>query len=149
MPNIGNRYDKLMKNIRKVAIYNIENSKLCICDMKIMSRRNGDDSVNNESAGRVFTESPPFLSDIVFISQKHSLLFRILYTFHLCFKKKKKKKRRKKKSFNDPHPPSPDYPNDKTVCSNNYLATPTWHVKARHALRRTTTTCTRSEFLGF
>ena len=31
----------------------IENSKLCFCDMKIMSRRNGGDSVNNESAGRV------------------------------------------------------------------------------------------------
>ena len=28
----------------------IENSKLCFCDMKIMSRRNGGDSVNNESA---------------------------------------------------------------------------------------------------
>ena len=31
----------------------IENSKLCFCDMKIMSRRNGGDSVNNESAGQV------------------------------------------------------------------------------------------------
>ena len=31
----------------------IENSKLCFRDMKIMSRRNGGDSVNNESAGRV------------------------------------------------------------------------------------------------
>ena len=28
----------------------IENSKLCFRDMKIMSRRNGVDSVNNESA---------------------------------------------------------------------------------------------------
>ena len=35
----------------------------------------------------------------------------------------------------------PNYPNDKMVRSNNILATPTWHVKARHALRRTTTTC--------
>ena len=33
--------------------WHIENSKLCFCDMKIMSRRNGGDSVNNESAGRV------------------------------------------------------------------------------------------------
>ena len=33
--------------------YYIENSKLCFRDMKIMSRRNGGDSVNNESAGRV------------------------------------------------------------------------------------------------
>ena len=32
---------------------NIENSKLCFRDMKIMSRRNGGDLVNNESAGRV------------------------------------------------------------------------------------------------
>ena len=30
----------------------IENSKLCLRDMKIMSRRNGGDLVNNES-GRV------------------------------------------------------------------------------------------------
>ena len=28
----------------------IENSKLCFRDMKIMSRRNGGDKVNNESA---------------------------------------------------------------------------------------------------
>ena len=32
---------------------NIENSRLCFRDMKIMSRRNGGDSVNNKSAGRV------------------------------------------------------------------------------------------------
>ena len=31
----------------------IENSKLCFRDMKIMSRRNGGDLVNNESAGQV------------------------------------------------------------------------------------------------
>ena len=34
-------------------LYNIQNSKLCFRDMKIMSRRNGGDAVNNESAGRV------------------------------------------------------------------------------------------------
>ena len=42
----------LEKVILKVMLY-IVNSKLCFCDMKIMSRRNGGDSVNNESAGRV------------------------------------------------------------------------------------------------
>ena len=36
-----------------IRVKYIENSKLCFCDMKIMSRRNGGDSVNNESAGRV------------------------------------------------------------------------------------------------
>ena len=42
-------------NSRRALLFNIyiENSKLCFRDMKIMSRRNGGDSVNNESAGRV------------------------------------------------------------------------------------------------
>ena len=31
-------------------LYNIQNSKLCFRDMKIMTLRNGGDSVNNESA---------------------------------------------------------------------------------------------------
>ena len=34
-------------------VYNIQNSKLCFCDMKIMSLRNGGDSVNKESTGQV------------------------------------------------------------------------------------------------
>ena len=46
-----------------------------------MSRRNGGDSVKNETAGPIFTESPPFLSAIAFISRKHSSLFCILFTF--------------------------------------------------------------------
>ena len=50
-------------------LYNIQNSKLYFRDMKIMSLRNGGDSL--------FTESPPFLRDIIFISRKHSLLFSI------------------------------------------------------------------------
>ena len=43
--------------------------------MKIMSRRIGGDSVNE-----LFTKSTPFLSDIIFISGKHSLLFCLLHT---------------------------------------------------------------------
>ena len=50
-------------------LYNIQNSKLCFRDMKIMSQRNGGDSVNNESAGFCLPKSPPFL--------KHSLLISI------------------------------------------------------------------------
>ena len=46
-------------------LYNIQNSKLCFRDMKIVSLRNGG------------TESPPFLRDIIFISRKLSLLFSI------------------------------------------------------------------------
>ena len=45
-------FDFLIENIIG-KLYNIQNSKLCFRDMKIMSRRNGGDSVNNESAGRV------------------------------------------------------------------------------------------------
>ena len=41
--------------------------------MKIMSHRNSGDLVNNES--------PAFLSDIIFISGKQSLLFCIFHTF--------------------------------------------------------------------
>ena len=49
-PKIISKYIALMSSKRQ---RHIENSKLCFCDMKIMSRRNGGDSVNNESAGRV------------------------------------------------------------------------------------------------
>ena len=34
-------------------LYNIQNSKMCFCDMKIMSRGNGGDLVNNSSCGIV------------------------------------------------------------------------------------------------
>ena len=43
----------------------MQNSKLCFPDKKIMSRRNG-------GADSLYTESPPFLRDIMFISEKHS-----------------------------------------------------------------------------
>ena len=42
-----------VSKVAKIRNRYIENSKLCFRDMKIMSRRNGGDSVNNESAGRV------------------------------------------------------------------------------------------------
>ena len=54
-------------------LYNIQNSKLCFRDMKIMSLRNGGDF----PADSLFTKSPPFLRDIIFISRKHRLLFSI------------------------------------------------------------------------
>ena len=44
---------ELLFSIRTCTKNEIEYSKLCFLDMKIMSLRNGDDSVNNESAGRV------------------------------------------------------------------------------------------------
>ena len=44
---------KILLGVLSLSVIYIENSKLCFCDMKIMSRRNGSDSVNNESAGRV------------------------------------------------------------------------------------------------
>ena len=34
-------------------LYNIQNSKLCFCDMKIMLLRNGGDLVNNLSGGLI------------------------------------------------------------------------------------------------
>ena len=54
-------------------LYNIQNSKLCVRDMKIMSLRNGGDF----PADSLFTESPPFLRDIIIILRKHSFLFSI------------------------------------------------------------------------
>ena len=47
------------------GIYNIQNGKLCFFDMKIMSLRNGGDSVNNSSCGRFvyrITAIPLFFS---------------------------------------------------------------------------------------
>ena len=56
--------------------------------MKIISRRNGCDSV---------TESQPFLSEIIFISGKHSGLYCIYYipSGNVLIKKGRKKKKEK------------------------------------------------------
>ena len=42
-----------------------------------MSLSSGLDLVKNSHADSLFTKSPPFLRDIIFISRKHSLLFSI------------------------------------------------------------------------
>ena len=55
-------------------LYNIQNSKLCFRDMKIMSRRNGGD----------FGKQLVLLRDIIFISRKHSLLFSIYTYLFVC-----------------------------------------------------------------
>ena len=60
-------------------------------------------------------KSPPFLSDIIFISRKHSLLFSILYNFPVMFSMKKKIEEekthtQKKIKFNELATPFPPHP---------------------------------------
>ena len=51
--------------------------------MKAMALRNVGDSVKMGPADSLFTESPPFLRDIMFMSRKHSLLSSIYYPCYL------------------------------------------------------------------
>ena len=72
----------------------IENSKLWFCDMKIMSRRNGGDLVNNESAGRVVyqvTTIPEWHNFHITETQFYYSVYYIPST-DWCFNKKKTKK---------------------------------------------------------
>ena len=55
------KYDRNIQIQKKQRIVN------CFSDMKIMSRRDCGDSVNNKSQDALLTEAIPFLSDIIYI----------------------------------------------------------------------------------
>ena len=64
--------------------------------MKIMSQRNGGDFIKQRvRRTSCLPKLPPFLSDIIFISQKHSLLFCILYNLQVMFSMKKEREEEK------------------------------------------------------
>ena len=66
-------FPPLKYNTGRYIIYRIVN---CAS----LALRNGGYLVKMGPVDSLFTKSPPFLRDIIFISRKHSLLFSIYYT---------------------------------------------------------------------